>query len=99
MSSEGLSITARELEVALKVILDEMRGRHGTTFTLQKDYFWDIPASQLYDPYNSPAEMTMGQLSESMDNVKQVSSGAGEPVSYALVWLADVLRALGHELT
>lgn len=99
MNDEGMTVTARELEVALNAILEEMRSRHGSTFTLPKDYFWDIASEQLYDPYKTPSDMTLGQVSESIDWVKQIASGAGDPTSYALVWLSDVLRALGHSLT
>lgn len=66
--------------------------------TNAKDHFWAIPAEQLYNVYASPQELTIGQLSESWANLTDLIGDGLPPNSYALVWLPDVLRAIGLEV-
>jgi len=57
--------------------------------------FWSIPPDALYDVYQEPPELTIGQLTESWDNLRRL--GEDEPgFGLDLVWLSDVLRAIGH---
>lgn len=53
--------------------------------------FWAIPAEQRFNVYAEPTEFAIGQLSECPDNLGRIVA-----TSYALVWLADLLRAAGE---
>lgn len=61
------------------------------------DYYWSIPKETRYDPYSQPSELTLGQLSDDLAELKRIENGEAEPLSYALVWLAAVIRAIGEE--
>jgi hypothetical protein len=62
------------------------------------EYFWSIPPAELYDNYDPPRELTVGQLTESLANLRSVAADPDNAISYALVWLGDILRATGHKL-
>lgn len=71
---------------------------YGPRRSVDTDYFWSIPPDAIYDVYEQPSELTIGQLTESMDNVRSVTANPEDAISYALVWMGDVLRATGHKL-
>jgi hypothetical protein len=68
----------------------------GDAVALDGDYFWSIPADELYDLAEKPGELTIGQLSESWQHLRDLPADRDRAVGYHLVWLADVLRAIGQ---
>lgn len=72
---------------------------NGPAVDLDKDYFWSIPPNELYDVHNCPADLTIGRLSESWRNIEDLLADPDRVVGYHLVWLSDVLRAIGHGAT
>ena len=63
---------------------------------IKADYYWDIPEVERYDVYRAPVEHVVGQLTDDWAELRKVLDGTGEPISYKLVWLAAVLRAVGE---
>jgi hypothetical protein len=49
----------------------------------------------LYNLYNEPIALTIGQLSETWQHLESLTSGQDQPMGYHLVWLADIIRAIG----
>ena len=43
------------------------------------------------------SEFTIGQVSESWENLRGMLEDRSKALGYGLVWLADVLRAIGDE--
>ena len=77
-------------------MLDHLEQQHGSTVAIPADYFWSVPAPEIYDVTASP-ELTIGQLSESWDNVtSERESGDGDTISFALVRLGGVMKAIGR---
>jgi hypothetical protein len=64
--------------------------------TLDKDYFWSIPPAEAYDVYNEPSNLTVGQLTECLDNLKVIVEDPSRSTSFALVWLGELMRAVGQ---
>ncbi len=95
--TEPLKITLEEVRQIALLLLKHVEETAGATVELDKDMFWSVPSPELYDVYATP-ELTVGQLSESWASLQAMDSGEGPSVSYGLVWLADVLRAIGQEL-
>jgi len=69
-----------------------------TKVELTADYYWDIPPEALYDNYDEPQAFEMGQLSEDLTFVQEVADGTRPPVSYALVWVASLLKFVGEKV-
>ena len=65
---------------------------------LEHDYFWSLLPPQLYDLNQSPDDRTIGQLSECLRNITNIVEDSSDVISYGLVWLAELLRAIGHEV-
>lgn len=84
------------LRRAASVLLDRLEADAGAAVALDKDMFWSIPAEQRSNVYAEPTEFTIGQLGESLENVSRIVEDPAAATSYALVWLADLLRAAGE---
>ncbi|WP_454198064.1 hypothetical protein [Nocardia sp. Marseille-Q1738] len=99
MSGEPLSVSLDELRRAFDVLLRHVEeATAGEAIAVDEDYFWSIPPDELYDVYNKPANLTIGQLSESWQHLKDLLADQDGALGYHLVWLADVLRAIGQRI-
>jgi hypothetical protein len=93
----GLQIPVTDLRLVFDRILAHVEHVNGESVGLRKDYFYPLPAPDLYDVSSDPPEPTIGQLTESWDNLMSAMD-ADRTLSWELVWLGYVLRAIGHLL-
>ncbi len=96
MTDEQLQVPVEALRRAADLLLTHVETSHGAVIPLDADYFWSIPPDQRGDVTAEPDEFTIGQLSESLEHLERILGDPSQGVSYALVWLADVLRAVGE---
>jgi hypothetical protein len=62
---------------------------------LAVDYYWNIPMEQMYDSYEKPFELDMGQLTFDWDDLQKLFDPEREPLTNDFVDLAAILRAIG----
>ncbi|MFE7582343.1 hypothetical protein ACFU5Y_12405 [Streptomyces gardneri] len=98
MASEPLQIPIDQLRRALDVALRHIEASAGPTVTLKEDLFWSVPVDELYDVASEPQDLTIGQLSESWQHLEDLLARQDQAVGYHLVWLADVIRAIGQDV-
>jgi hypothetical protein len=96
MTDNTSPITVEELRELFNILMDHLEKTGTVSVKLDRDFFWSLPQDQLYNVYEEPKNLNIAQLSESLDFLNQIRLGQREPVGFALVWLADVLRAIGH---
>ncbi|MFF0399749.1 hypothetical protein ACFYSJ_28900 [Streptomyces sp. NPDC005248] len=96
MDSEPLQIPLDQLRHAFELALQHIEASAGSAVALEHDYFWSVPGDELYDVANEPRTITIGQLSESWQHLEDLLSDTNRAVDHHLVWLADVLRAIGQ---
>jgi hypothetical protein len=92
-----MTVEIDRLKATFLILLDHLRESRGEVIDFDVDYFWSVPPESLYDPDTTPGGLTMGQLSESWENLESIRTNPDGAINYGLVWLADVLRALGHQ--
>lgn len=94
----GLQININEIERALLLMLQELRKQKGEVIEIDPiDYYWSIGSEELYEPYQSPANLTLGQLTDDLEEIKKIASGESEPVSLDLVKISSILTAIGNK--
>jgi len=93
---EGPEIPLARLREVAELLLAHAE-RAGSSVSLDRELFWDLRPDQRYDLDHEPAEHTVGGLSESWAHLSAMADDPDRVVGYGLVWLADVLRALGHQ--
>ncbi|MFI5639509.1 hypothetical protein ACIA8H_19115 [Streptomyces goshikiensis] len=97
MDSEPLRIPLEQLRTAFELALQHIEASAGSAVALEHDYFWSVPGDELYDVPNEPGTITIGQLSESWQHLEDLLANPNRVVGHHLVWLADVLRAIGQD--
>jgi hypothetical protein len=96
---QSLQIPIERLRAVFDLLAKYISEEEGQTIELKRDYFWAIPPDELYNAYQRPAELTMGQLWESWENLEKALADNEYIMTYHFVWLADIIRALGHHQT
>jgi hypothetical protein len=76
-----------------------LAAEEGEVIHLERDYFWAISPDDLYNPLEDPRELTLGQLWHSWEFIENLPNEPDDAISHHLVWLADIIRALGHPQT
>lgn len=94
--SEPLRIPVRQLRAAFELLMQRLTEAEGDTIALERDHFWSIAPDALYNVYAEPGEPGIGQLSESWQHIEQLLKDDSVAMPHHLVWLADIIRALGH---
>jgi hypothetical protein len=92
-----MTIDICELRSILTLLLDSTE-EYGSQIEVSADYYWDVPKEARYDTYDSPPELTIGQLSDDWNELQRIRHGQSPAIPYALVWLAAVIRRIGEEL-
>ncbi|MEZ5042743.1 MAG: hypothetical protein R2828_22810 [Saprospiraceae bacterium] len=94
----GLQVDINEIERALINLLQELRNQKGDMIEIGSvDYYWSIDTDELYDPYHDPAHLTLGQLTDDLQEIKKIANCESEPVSLDLVKMSSILAAIGHK--
>lgn len=103
MLQEGegyMRIYLSEIKKVSEVLLNYLNESGRDYLDLNNDYYWFIDKKEVYDPYNEPvsSNCTLGQLTDDWKNLKKIGDKEDEPIGYALVWLASILRAIGEDV-
>ncbi|MBO0513728.1 hypothetical protein [Streptomyces beijiangensis] len=98
MAAEPVQIPIDQLRRALDVALRHIEASAGPTVTLKEDLFWSVSADEQYSIDAEPQALTIGQLSESWQHLEDLLAHQDRAVGHHLVWLADVIRAIGQDI-
>ncbi|MFO0579731.1 MAG: hypothetical protein U1A78_37635 [Polyangia bacterium] len=91
-------IAISDLRTVIDKLLVQMEESGQTSVELKKDFYWSVQPDDLYNPYQSPKELTLGQLTDDWSELQGILQGTKEPLPYALVWAAALLRYAGENL-
>ncbi len=94
-----MRITTEELRVATLALLQHLDEIGQNEFEIDEDYYWVVPQDQVYVPYQTPKDLTLGQLSHDVEEIQALAHGRREPLGYVMVWLAAVMRRVGEKST
>lgn len=93
-----MHVSLEQLQNVSDRLFSHLRAQGIKSVEIAQDYYWDIPKPERYDPYHQPTNLNLGQLTDDWDELLKIVGCQKEPVGYALVWLASVLRAVGEHV-
>lgn len=92
-----MKVTTDELRQAANALLDYLDETGRSEFTIEEDYYWNVPQEEVYKPFETPTELDMGQLSDDLAEIRKLNSKEAPLIGYGLVWLAALLRRVGEK--
>lgn len=96
--TDKLTIETAWLRSALDALLEHVEQSVGPAIELDHDMFWSLHAPDKYELSRAPTVETIGSVTHSVTALESVLEDRDETVSYGLVWLADILDALGRQI-
>lgn len=91
-----MKVNIDELEKITLLLLSKLRESIGNSVELNNDFYWDISADELYNPYNEPKSITLGQLIDDLEEIIRLRK-SDDAIPYDLKRLASILKALSLE--
>ena len=90
-----MEVTIKQLREAFEKLAVHLEQQGKKSVAISFDFYWSIPKVQLYDNYDQPTQLTMGQLSDDLLELQRIASGESPTISYGYVWLSTILKAIG----
>ncbi|ATL49371.1 hypothetical protein COR50_20530 [Chitinophaga caeni] len=92
-----MRVNIDKLSKVIAILLSNLKNSKGNEVELRNDYYWDISSDQIYNPYDDPNEISLGQLSDDLNEVYRLLSSSDEAIPYDLKRIAEILKALSIE--
>ncbi len=93
-----MEISLSDLEKITEALFVKIKNSGYDRIEIADDYYWNISSESRYDPYKEPEEFTLGQLTDDWNELSKILENSTEPINYAFVWLAAILRKIGEDL-
>jgi len=94
--NNNMKISVDEIQKITLQLLSRLKESKGDEIELANDYYWEISDEELYKPYEEPKNITMGQLSDDIKEIRRLIS-SDDAIVYDLKRLAVILRAISIE--
>lgn len=84
-----------ELRAAIELALDAFVAEHGDQVPVEHDHYWHLPVDSAFDLRGEPRELSVGQVSDDLDEIRGIVAEAGAtPAWHALSHVIGLLRLL-----
>ena len=93
-----IEIDTQTLRLACERIIDHLEKTENAKIMLDEDFYWNIPEDTIYNMSGQPTNLDIGQLSDDWKEVQAIVHQEKDPVSFALVWLGAIMRAIGEKV-
>lgn len=84
-------IKIQELREAVDLLLNDIASSGQTEIVIDKDYYWSIKSTERYDPYNTPSDLTLGQLSQDVIETAALVRNPQIMHNQHLSWVSAIL--------
>ena len=91
-----MTVSIEEVQKVLNSIMDSIKERGVLKIEISEDYYWDIVKNDLYKIENQPKKMTLGSLSDDIEEVRKINNGDYDPVAYNLHKVNAILRYISE---
>jgi len=91
-----MKINFDEIQDTVIFMLSTFKEHKGVEVEIKSDFYWDISMEEIYNPYDEPRNITLGQISDDIIELRRAMK-SGEIVPYDLKRLANILIAISIE--
>jgi len=87
-------VNINEIEKIVLLLLSKLRESKGNEIELTNDYYWDIDDDELYNPYEKPKDIGLGQVSFDIELLLKLLNEPDDALPFHFKKLASILIAL-----
>ena len=91
-----MKVNIEEIEKVTLLLLSKLKESRGNEIELNNDFYWDISPEELYSPYEEPKNITLGQLSDDLDEIRRLKT-SDDVIVHDFKRLSSILLALSIE--
>jgi hypothetical protein len=91
-----MQVDIDEIEKITLRLLSKLRIEKGTFIEIKNDFYWDISTEEIYNPYEKPVNITLGQLSDDLSELHKIIKD-DDMIAYDLKRVAVIFQALSAE--
>ena len=92
-----MKVNVNELKKITYLLLSKLKESKGDEIELSNDFYWEISDEELYNPYEEPKSITLGQLSHDLIEIQRLSKSDDDAIVYDLKRLSSIFKALSIE--
>ena len=91
-----MKVKIDNLEKIISLLLKKLKSSKGNEIELDNDLYWAISSEELYNPYEEPKNITLGQLEDEVNEIMRLMD-TDDAIIYDLKRVANILTALSIE--
>ncbi len=91
-----MKVNIDDIQKITSLLLERLKESKGNDIEIKNDYYWDISEDELYSPYEEPKNITLGQLSNDLEEVQRLNK-SDDAIIYDLKRLSQILKVLSIE--
>lgn len=88
-----MKINIEQIKEITLLLLSKLQESKGNEIELNSDYYWAFADEEIYNPYEDPKSITLGQLSDELDEIYRLLK-SDDTIAYDLKRLSNIFRAL-----
>ena len=92
----NMKISIDEIQKITSLLLSRLKESRGNEIEITNDYYWDISDEELYNPYEEPKNITLGQLSDDIEEIQRLIN-SDDAIMYDLKRLSVIFKAISIE--
>lgn len=89
-----MKVEIAKIKLVLDILLNKIEEYNGNSLDLNVDFYWDISFNEIYNPYEEPKNISLGQLSDDLDVINKLSDNHDKIVAYDLKRIAEIIKAI-----
>jgi hypothetical protein len=94
-----MEVKIKTLEKIVTLLLSKLRDEKGDVLQIESDFYWDISDDEIFNPYEQPSMLTLGQLSDDINEVMRLEEFEDEALAIDLKRVGRILISLSIENT
>jgi hypothetical protein len=94
--ASSIKVNIDELQKITSLLLSKLKDSKGNEIEIKNDYYWDIAEDEIYNPYEDPKNITLGQLSDDLEEIQRLPK-SDNAIMYDLKRLSNILKVLSVE--
>ena len=91
-----MKISIDKIQKIASLLLSRLKESKGDEIEITNDYYWDISDEELYNPYEEPKNITLGQLSDDIEEIQRLIN-SDDGIIYDFKRLAVIFKAISVE--